>query len=146
MATDLNHVTIIGRLVAEADMKTTPSGTPVCSFSIACNRTYKQGDEKKESCSFFNCTAWGKTADLICQYVKKGDRVAIEGRLQQHTWQDKDTGKNRSAVEIVVSTIQFLQGKSQGQAEEPHHTEVPADQVPPQTDAADIFSDESIPF
>lgn len=114
---DINVVTIIGRLVRQPELRHTGGGAAVASFSIAVNRTYKTNDgEKKEEVSFFNCVAWSKTAELVAQYCVKGKQVAIEGRLQQRSWEGKDGNKN-STVEIVVETIQFL-GGSAGKAEE----------------------------
>lgn len=107
---DMNRVIVIGRLTREPELRHTGGGAAVASFSIAVNRTYKTNDgEKKEEVSFFNCVAWSKTAELVSQYCQKGKQVAIEGRLQQRSWEGKDGGKN-STVEIVVDTIQFLGG------------------------------------
>ena len=110
MATDINRVFLIGRATRDPELKTTQNGTAVGSFSIACNRSWTQSGEKKEEVGFFNCTAWSKLAETIAQYVKKGDKIAVEGRLQQRTW-EKD-GQKHSVVEIVVDNVQFLGGKS----------------------------------
>jgi single-strand DNA-binding protein len=108
---DLNKVIVIGRLTRDIELKYTPAGTPVASFSIANNYSYKSGNEKKEQVSYFDCTAWSKSAEILEQYVKKGHKIAIEGRLTQRSWQDQD-GKNRSKIEITVENFQFLEGKS----------------------------------
>jgi single-strand DNA-binding protein len=119
MATDINRVTIIGRLTRDPEMKHTPAGTSVCSFAIANGKTFSQNGEKKEQVSYFDCVAWSKLADVIVEYCKKGHRVAIEGRLVQRRWQD-DNGNSRSKVEIQVENMQFLQGKSgEAQPEQP---------------------------
>ena len=107
---DLNRIMLIGRLTKEPELKKTPNGTAVCSFSIANNKTWKKDGEKKEEVSFFNCVAWAKTGEIIAQYVKKGQRIAIEGRLQQRSWQT-DAGEKRYAVEVVVDNFQFLESK-----------------------------------
>ena len=112
---DLNRIMLIGRLTKEPELKKTPNGTAVCSFSIANNKTWKKDGEKKEEVSFFNCVGWAKTGEIIAQYVKKGQRIAIDGRLQQRSWQT-DAGEKRYAVEIVVDNFQFLESKS-GQGE-----------------------------
>jgi single-strand DNA-binding protein len=111
MSTDMNNWTGIGRLVRDAELKTTQNGNTVVNFSLAVGYSYKQGEEKKEQTSFFNCIAWGKTGEAIAQYVKKGHRVGIIGRLQQRSWDDSE-GKKRSTVEIIVERFFFLQPKS----------------------------------
>lgn len=111
MANDLNRVTLIGRLVREPELKTISSGVAVVNFSIANNRTFKVNGEKQENVSFFNCIAWSKLGELISKYCHKGSQVAIEGRLQQKTWEDQ-SGNKRSAVEIVVDNCQFLTQKN----------------------------------
>ena len=113
MASDLNKVILIGRLTADPEMRTTPTGTQVGSFSVANNRTYNANGERKEQVSFFNCVAWAKTAEIISTYVKKGQRIGIEGRLQQRSWEDKD-GNKRSVVEINVENFQFLSPPKEG--------------------------------
>ena len=110
MASDLNKVILVGRLVRDPEIRYTQGGTSVANFSLASNRTYLQNGEKKELTSFFNCIAWSKLGEIIVQYCKKGRRVGIEGRLQQRAWEDKD-GNKRSTVEVVVDNFQFLDGK-----------------------------------
>jgi single-strand DNA-binding protein len=148
MATDLNHVTIIGRLTRDPDLRYTQSGTAVCSFSIANNKTYVTGGEKKEQVSYFNCVAWSKLGETITEYCKKGNRIGIEGRLQQRSWEDNN-GNKRSAVEIVVESIQFLEAKK---AVENNRPAAAASQQPdPEpalafSETTNPFSDEDIPF
>ena len=146
MATDFNRVILIGRATRDPELKTTPSGTSVVSFSIACNRSWTQAGEKKEEVGFFNCTAWAKLAETIAQYVKKGDKIAVEGRLQQRSW-EKD-GQKHSVVEIVVDNVQFLGGKSDGKKEAQLMGDVVADGSVKGFDQhqPSEFSDESIPF
>lgn len=111
---EINRVIIIANTTREIELKQTPSGTSVANFSIASNRKFKSGDETKEEVSFFDCVVWGKLAELCNQYVNKGDRVGIEGRLQQRRWENTE-GKTQSKVEIVVENIQFLSNKKDGQ-------------------------------
>jgi len=116
MANDINRVCLVGRLTRDPELKFTPSNTPIANFSLANNRTYVQNGEKKEQAYFFNCIAWGKGGQIISQYCKKGQRIIVEGRIQQRSWDDKD-GNKRSTVEIVVENFQFLdsaQGRSEG--------------------------------
>ena len=107
MASDLNRVVLVGRLTRDPELKSVGSGSTLCKFSLASNRTYTAGGEKREEVSFFNCTAWGKQAEILSQYARKGKQLAIEGRLQQRSWDGPD-GKKQSAVDIVVENFQFL--------------------------------------
>lgn len=144
MATDMNHVTIIGRLVRDVELRSTASGTQIGGFSLAVGYSYKQGDERKEETSFFNCTAFGKTAENLAQYVKKGHRVGIEGRLKQENWEDKD-GKKHSTVKIIVERFHFLQPKT-ADAGTPPQSEVPQGGAGAQGEQDNPFADDDIPF
>jgi single-strand DNA-binding protein len=155
MSNDLNKTILVGRLTKDAELRFTPSGTPVCSFSIANGRSWKQGDEKKESVSYFNCVLWGKIAESVNEYLKKGTQLAIEGRLSQQRWQD-ESGNNKSKIEIVVDTFQFLGGKKEsgeGQSSSGPAPEGAAGKVQDGFGGQDIpnfeenpFSDSDIPF
>lgn len=114
---DINKVTIIGRLTQDPELRQVGTGSSVCSFSIANNRSYTKDGEKKENVSYVNCVAWGKTGEMIAQYCKKGKQVAIDGRLQSDSWEDKETGKKRSALKVIVESFQFLSNaKEHGQS------------------------------
>ena len=111
MAGDINRVYLIGRLTRDPEMSVLPkSNTSVTKFSLANNRIFVTGGEKKDQTSFFNCIAWGKLGELISEYCKKGHRLAVEGRLQQRSWEDNN-GNKRSTVEVVVENCQFLSPK-----------------------------------
>jgi len=109
MAWDINHVVLIGNLVRDPELRYTGTQKPVCNFSIANNRG-SSGDGN-ENANFFNIVTWDKTAEICSQYLAKGKRVAIQGRLQQRKFTDKN-GQNRSVVEINANTVQFLGGKN----------------------------------
>ena len=145
MATDMNHVTIIGRLVRDVELRSTASGTQIGGFSLAVGYSYKQGDERKEETSFFNCTAFGKTAENLAQYVKKGHRVGIEGRLKQETWETSE-GKKQSAVKIIVERLHFLQPKNSDAGTPPPQSEVPQGGAGAQGEQDNPFADDDIPF
>ncbi len=114
MATDLNHVVLIGRLTRDAELKYTASGMAVCKFSIAVNRNRKQGDSWVEEASFFDITLWGRSGEAIVQYLVKGKQVAINGELRQDRWEQD--GQNRSKVEVIANNVQLLGGGAgQGQ-------------------------------
>ena len=104
-----NKVILLGNLTADPELRTTPNGQNVTSFSLAINRTWNSANgERQEETSFINCTAWGKTGETIAKYVSRGRQLLVSGRLQQRTWQDKDTGKNRSAIDVVVEEFSFV--------------------------------------
>lgn len=103
-----SKVVITGNLTRDPETRTTTSGTSVCSLSVAVNRRYTTNGEQREEVSYFNCSAWGRTGETIQQYAHKGDAILVSGRLRQDRWEDKDTGKTRSSVEIVVEDFNFL--------------------------------------
>jgi single-strand DNA-binding protein len=143
MASDLNKAILIGRLTRDPELRYTQSGTSVCSFSIANNRTYVAAGEKKEQVSYFNCVAWAKTGEVIAEYCKKGQRIGIEGRLQQRSYDDKD-GNKRQIVEIVVDNFQFLSAPGGVGKEAP--MDLPSSSGEPSPNTDNPFSDEDIPF
>src|SRR5258708_13196565 len=117
---DLNKVQIIGRLTRDPELRTTPSGKNVCSFSVATGFTWTdQSGQKKEQTEFHNVVAWGKLADIIGQYMKKGRQVYIEGRLQTTSWDDKTSGQKRYKTEIIADNMIMLGSKSDGPAASP---------------------------
>lgn len=107
----MNKVIEIGRNTKDIELKTTPNGKSVVTFSIAVKRTFKNADGEYDS-DFLTCVAFGNTAETLSKYVKKGDLIGIEGRLQTRNYTDKE-GNNRYATEIVVDYIEFLQPKKQ---------------------------------
>ena len=116
--TDINSVTIVGRLTRDlngSDQREyafTPNGQARANISIAVNRSRKQGDQWVDEANFFNVTIWGKTAENLLPYLKKGKQICVEGYLQQDRWQDKTTGQTRSNVSIVANNVQLLGGNS----------------------------------
>ena len=108
-----NHVCIVGNLTRDPELKYLQSGTAVSDISIAVNESFKGKDgEKKESVNFFDCTLFGRTAEVCAEYCHKGSTVLLDGRLKQDQWQDKETGKNRSKVKIIVERLVLLGGKN----------------------------------
>ena len=126
----MNSVNLIGRITKELDSKITKSGTTVCNFSIACNEKYNN----EEKTHFFNCVSFGKTAEFIDQYCKKGGRIAINGKLAQRRWETQD-GQKRSTLEIVIFKVVPIDWK-EGNKEKPLENQ-------PEENP---FSDDSIPF
>lgn len=105
MARSINQVILLGRLTRDPEQRTTTSGKNVVSFSIAVDR-----QSQDDQADFFNITAWDKLGDLVMQYLSKGRRVLIQGRLRQDSWEDKDTGKRQSRIEVTASDVTFLDG------------------------------------
>jgi single-strand DNA-binding protein len=107
----MNKVIIIGRNTKDIELKQTTSGTAVAEFSIAVKRPFKNANGENES-DFFNCIAFSKLAETIGKYVKKGDQVGIEGRLQTRNYTNRE-GKKVYVTEIIVENVEFLQSKKQ---------------------------------
>lgn len=104
---NLNKVFIAGRLTADPDLRTTPSGTNVVSFSVATNRVWRdKSGERREETEFHNVVAWGRQAEVVNQFLKKGSLILVEGRLQTRSWEGKD-GQTRKTTEIVAERIQL---------------------------------------
>ncbi len=112
MARDLNKVMVIGRLGRDPEMRYTPSGRPVTTFSVASGRSWTTSDGKKRSeTEWFNVVAWGGLAEICNRYLEKGLRVYIEGRLQTRRWEDA-AGVKKSATEVVASEMIMLSQRS----------------------------------
>lgn len=109
MANDINRVILVGRFTRDPEFKSI-NGTSLVNFSLANGRTYVSNGEKREESHFFDCEVWGKPADIIQQYCKKGKQIAIEGRLKQDTWETPE-GKKASRIRIVVENFQLLGSK-----------------------------------
>lgn len=110
---NLNKVMIIGNLVADPEVRTTPRGNTVTELRLAVNRMSSgpNDGERREETTFLDVTCWGRTAEIAGQYLAKGRPVFIEGRLQQDTWEDKQTGQRRSKIRIVAENMQLLGGR-----------------------------------
>lgn len=107
MAKSINQVILMGRLTRDPEARTTSTGKTVVSFSLAVDRA-----SQDDSADFFDVTAWEKLGELVMQYLAKGRRVLVQGRLRQDSWDDKETGKKRSRVEVTATDVTFLDGPS----------------------------------
>lgn len=137
---NLNSASIIGRITRDPEVKALPSGVQVCSFSMATNRTWKDKEgQKQESTTFHNIVAFGKQAEVIGQYVKKGQLLYVQGRMETRSWEDKESGKKMYRTEIIVENFQF--GPKAAGASHDDVDEAPEDNVP----EGDI-NPEDIPF
>ena len=102
----LNHITIMGRLTRDPELRYTQSQTPVASFTLAVDRDFGSRDGGEKQTDFIDCVAWRQTAEFVSKYFMKGSMAVISGRLQIRDWTDRDGGKRRSA-EVVVDNMYF---------------------------------------
>lgn len=110
MAKSFNQVIIMGNLTRDPELRTIPSGQSVCSFSIAVNRAWTGSDgQTQEAVDYFDIVAWGKLGELVNQYLRKGRKALIVGRLQTRSWEAQD-GSKRKATDIVANDVTFLDG------------------------------------
>ncbi|MCP4140528.1 MAG: single-stranded DNA-binding protein [Chloroflexi bacterium] len=108
MSRGLNKVMIIGHLGRDPEMRYTPSGRPVSSFSVAVSRNWKSSNgERRSETEWFKIVAWGRLAEICKEYLHKGQQVYIEGRLQTRQWEDKE-GQQRTSVEVVANEMTML--------------------------------------
>lgn len=112
-----NRVELIGNLTRDVELRFTPTGTAVATFSIATNRAYVVDGEKKEEADFHRIVAWNKLAELCNQLLKKGNKVFVSGRLQNRSWEGQD-GQQKNTTEIVIEDMILLTNKSDGGASE----------------------------
>lgn len=110
-----NKVVLMGNLTRDPELRTTPTGQNVASFSLAVNRSWKNAQgEQQEAVDYIDCNIWGKPAEIITQYMKKGSGILVSGRLQQRSWEQE--GQKRSKVEVVVEDFNFVGGNDGGGA------------------------------
>lgn len=117
MARSLNQVILMGNLTRDPELRQTPSGQQVCSFSLALNRSYKdQNGDWQEATDYIDVVAWGPLGERVAQYLSKGRRALVQGRLQSRSWEQE--GQKRSKVEVLASDVTFLD--SRGESGENH--------------------------
>ncbi len=118
MAGNFNRVFLMGNLTRDVEVRHTQSNTAVGTFGIAVNRRYSVGEgpsrEQREEVTFVDCEAWGRTAEIMSQYLRKGRPVFIEGRLKLDQWEDKNGGGKRSKLLVVVESFQFVDSREGG--------------------------------
>lgn len=107
MARSINQVILMGRLTRDPEMRSTTTGKSIANFSLAVDRVGQD-----DQADFFDITAWEKLGELANQYLSKGRRCLVQGRLRQDSWDDKETGKKRTRIEVVATDITFLDGPS----------------------------------
>ena len=106
----MNKVILMGRLTRDPEMRQTPNGVAVCSFSIAVNRRFAK--EGQQSADFINCTAWRQQADFICKYFRKGSMMAVVGSIQTRNWSD-DAGKKHYSTDVVADEVYFTGSRTE---------------------------------
>lgn len=145
----LNKVMLIGNLTRDPEMKSLPSGIKVTNFSLATNRVWKDKDgSKKESTEYHNVVSFGRQAEIIAQYMKKGSNIMVEGRLQTRSWESD--GKKNYRTEIIADSVQFG-ARSSGGSFGGDSQSAPSDQKAPELDTIeypdeDEINPEDIPF
>ncbi len=116
MARSLNQVTLMGNLTRDPELRQTPNGQNVCSFSLALNRSYKDSSgEWQEVTDYIDIVAWGPLAERVAQYLSKGRRCLVQGRLQSRSWEQD--GQKRSKVEVLANDVTFLDSRGSGSGE-----------------------------
>ena len=143
---DLNKATIIGRLTADPESRTTPTGQTVVSFSVATSLVWKDSSgEKKEKTEFHNIVAWRKLAEIITQYLKKGSQIYLEGRLQTRSWEDQN-GVKKYKTEIIADNMIML-GSKPNNTPGANNTSAPEAPAPQKKEEAEEeINIEDIPF
>lgn len=145
---DFNSVTLVGRLTRDPVMTYTPSNTPVTDIGLAINRKWTRDGQTQEEVCFVDCTAFGKTAETINEYCKKGKTLLVQGRLKLDQWKAKD-GTNRSKLGVVVDKFQFMDPPQEQQAPPAPYTRPASgqEQFPPaEEEYPTAEPDENIPF
>ena len=114
MSLNLNKVVLAGRMTADPELKQTPSGVSVLSFTIAVNRSYvsKNSDQGERQADFINVVAWRNTAEFISKYFRKGSAICVSGSIQTRSWQDQQ-GQRRYATEVVADEAMFVESRSE---------------------------------
>ena len=149
----LNKAFLFGNLTRDPELKSLPSGIKVVSFGLATNRTWKdKNGVKQESTSFHNIVAFGKTAEIMAQYLKKGSSAFVEGRIETRSWDDKNDGTKKYRTEIIVDNFQFgpSTGGRTGESFSKGTSEAPAKEKSSQMDTIEYpteeINPEDIPF
>jgi single-strand DNA-binding protein len=151
---NFNKVIIAGNLTRDPELRYTPKGTAVARITLAVNRTYSGEDgQKKEEVSFVDVDVWGRQAEVIGQYMKKGRPLLVEGRLKQDTWEDKNTKQKQSKLKVVLESFSFIDGnRGEGggapSSEAPRSRPAPTAAPAPAAEEADVppHEGDDVPF
>lgn len=144
----LNRVVLVGRLVADPDLRYTQNGTAVANFRLAVNRPFTNGSGERDA-DYINGVIWRKAAESLANYMKKGSQIGVDGRIQTRTYDDKD-GKTVYVTEVVAESVQFLESKGGGDKQQKQKEESPYDHMPNNDFANDgkpiDISSDDLPF
>ena len=146
----LNHITIMGRLVKDPELRRTQSGVAVCSFTVAVDRDFQSREAAEKQTDFIDVVAWRQTAEFVSKYFTKGRMIVVDGSLQSRKWQDK-TGQNRVSWEVLANNIYFVDSKRDGMSGGDYSAPAygaPADSysAPSSGSFAEIEEDGELPF
>ena len=149
-----NKVILVGNLTRDPELRYTPKGMAIAKIGLAVNRNWtSESGEKKEEVTFVDVDIFGRTAENVAQYMKKGRPILIEGRLKLDQWDDKQTGQKRSKLGVVAETVQFLGsptgggGSGEGGGEAPRRSAAPSAPAPSSSSEPDMPpSDDDVPF
>ncbi len=154
----INKAIIVGNLTRDPELKSLQSGSKVCSFSVATNRTWKDAQgQKQEAVDYHNIACFGKQAEIVATWMKKGSQIYVEGRLTTRSWDDKDSGKKMYRTEIIAENVQFGSKNTSGagatggdyakpEAKEGANEKVQLDDNLGTIDYGDSINPEDIPF
>lgn len=148
----LNKAILIGNLTRDPELRSLPSGIKVCTFSLATNRVWKdKNGAKQESTDYHNVVVFGRQAETVAQYMKKGSSILVEGRMQTRSWEDKNSGEKKYRTEIVADRTQFgPKGNSGGEGTTSAGSKAPASQGSEEVDTIEYpeedINPEDIPF
>ncbi|MBO11552.1 MAG: single-stranded DNA-binding protein [Planctomycetaceae bacterium] len=111
-----NKVILVGNLTRDPELRHIPSGTAVTDLGLAVNRTWtdRNTNQRNEETTFVDVTCWGRTAEIACEYLRKGRPVLVEGRLQMDEWNDRETGAKRTKLKVVCDNMQMLGSRNEG--------------------------------
>ena len=127
-----NRVIVAGNLTRDPELRYTPKGTAVAKIGLAVNRTWKtESGESKEEVTFIDIEAWGRQAEVIAQYMRKGRPLLVEGRLKLDTWEDKNTHQKQSKLKVVLESFSFIDSKGTDAGPVPPSAEAPRRPAPP---------------
>ena len=111
-----NKVILVGNLTRDPELRHIPSGTAITDLGLAVNRTWtdRNTNQRSEETTFVDVTCWGRTAEIACEYLRKGRPVLVEGRLQMDEWNDRETGAKRTKLKVVCDNMQMLGSRNEG--------------------------------
>ncbi len=130
---NLNSVLLEGHLTRDPELRYTSKGTAVCSFSIGCNRSYKQDEQRQQEVSFFDITTWSRLAEICAEYLVKGRGVRVVGRLKQERWEDD--GQRRSKIAVIAEHVEFKPPRREEAESAPEADALEAEPEPAQATA-----------